>query len=99
MIGQTISHYTILERLGEGGMGIVSKARDTKLAREVALKFLPPHLSASEQDKARFIQEAKAAATLDHPNICTIYSIEEYEKQLFIAMQLVDGHMLRDRVG
>jgi serine/threonine protein kinase len=99
MIGETISHYKILEKLGEGGMGVVYKAHDTKLERDVALKFLPSHLSASEQDKARFIQEAKAAATLDHPNICTIYSIEEHDKQLFIAMQLVDGQLLRDRMS
>ncbi len=109
MIGTTISHYTILEKLGEGGMGIVYKAHDTKLERDVALKFLPAHLSASEQDKARFMQEAKAAATLDHPNICTIHSIEEHEgpasagapagKHLFIAMQFVDGQLLRDRMS
>ena len=112
MIGQTISHYKILEKLGEGGMGIVYKAHDTTLERDVALKFLPPHLSASGQDKARFMQEAKAAATLDHPNICTIYSIEEHEgpasvpqggtpagRQLFIAMQFVDGQLLRDRMS
>ena len=99
MIGQTISHYKILEKLGEGGMGIVYKAHDTTLERDIALKFLPAHLSASEQDKARFIQEAKAAATLDHPNICTIYSIEEHEGQFFIAMQLVDGQLLRDRMS
>jgi len=99
MIGTTISHYKILEKLGEGGMGIVYKAHDTTLDRDIALKFLPAHLSASEQDKARFIQEAKAAATLDHPNICTIHSIEEHEGQLFIAMQLVDGQLLRDRMS
>ncbi len=99
MIGQTISHYKILEKLGEGGMGVVYKAHDTKLERDVALKFLPPHLSASESDKARFMQEARAAATLDHPNICTVYAIDEYEKQLFIAMQFVDGQLLRDRMG
>ncbi len=103
MVGQTISHYKILEKLGEGGMGVVYKAEDTKLNRMVALKFLPPHLNASEQDKARFIQEAKAAATLDHPNICTIYSIEEYDsassRQIFIAMQFIDGQLLRDRMS
>jgi len=99
MIGQTVSHYKIVDKLGEGGMGVVYRAHDTKLERDVALKFLPAHLSASEADKARFIQEAKAAATLNHPNICTIYSIEEHEGQLFIAMQLVEGQLLRDRMS
>ncbi|MCG6961572.1 serine/threonine protein kinase, partial [bacterium BMS3Abin03] len=97
MIGETILHYNILEKLGEGGMGEVYKAQDTKLDRFVALKFLPSQLTASESDKARFIQEAKAASSMNHPNVCTIYSIEEYNNQLFISMEYIEGKTLRDK--
>ena len=91
MIGETILHYKILEKLGEGGMGEVYKAQDTKLDRFVALKFLPSQLIATEDDKTRFIQEAKAASSMNHPNVCTIYSIEEYNSQLFISMEYIYG--------
>ena len=98
MIGQTISHYHILEKLGEGGMGIVYKAQDTKLDRLVALKFLPHHLTANETNKSRFLQEAKAAATLNHPNICTIHAIEETDSEQFISMEYVDGKTMREAI-
>jgi serine/threonine protein kinase/Flp pilus assembly protein TadD len=103
MIGETILHYKILEKLGEGGMGIVYKAEDIKLKRLVALKFLPSHITASREELARFNQEAQAAAILNHPNICTIYAIEEGinskgEKQQFIAMEYVDGTNLSKKI-
>jgi len=96
MTGETILHYKILEKLGEGGMGEVYKAQDTKLDRFVALKYLPSQLTASEDDKARFIQEAKAASAMNHPNVCTIHSIEEYNSQMFIVMEYIEGTTLRD---
>jgi eukaryotic-like serine/threonine-protein kinase len=98
MIDRTISHYTILEKLGEGGMGVVFKAHDTKLDRIVALKFLPSHLTATEEDKQRFIREAKAAAALNHTNICTIHSIDEHAGQQFISMEYIDGTTLREKI-
>ncbi|MEW6062298.1 MAG: serine/threonine-protein kinase, partial [Bacteroidota bacterium] len=95
----TIMQYEIIEQLGEGGMGVVYKAKDTKLDRFVALKFLTKQVGASESDRQRFIQEAKAAATLNHPNICTIYDVAEHEGQMFIAMEFIDGETLRDRTN
>ena len=98
MVGQTISHYKIVEKLGEGGMGIVYKAEDLKLERFVALKFLAPHLVQDEEGRRRFQREAKAAAALDHPNICTIHEIDEAEGRVFLAMAYLDGSTVRQKV-
>ncbi|UCD20246.1 MAG: serine/threonine protein kinase, partial [candidate division WOR-3 bacterium] len=99
MIGKTISHYKILEELGRGGMGVVYKAEDTKLKRTVALKFLTPQALGTEDEKTRFIHEAQAAAALNHPNICTVYEIDESEGRSFIAMEYIEGRSLKDIIA
>lgn len=98
VIGHRVSHYTVLEKLGEGGMGVVYKAHDTKLNRLVALKFLPPSTTMSDEAKVRFSQEAQAAAGLNHPNICTIHAIEEDGSEKFIVMEYVEGGTIRQQV-
>ena len=98
MIGRTISHYRVISKLGEGGMGVVYKAEDTKLKRPVALKFLLPQVFENAEHRERFIREAQTAAVLDHPNICTIFEIDEKDDLIFIAMAFVEGESLKDKI-